>query len=561
MPREAQVPVRITTGRMPTTVGLAITLLVAGCSGGGDEAREPAPPVPAPPTATLPAVKLPKDTPALGQVIPAPVRVQPDKRQNFRLSPDTTIQVLPAETPSATKGARRAASYLAGVLKPATGFDLPVSDGDAGDAAPPAITLRLAKGDKVHPEAYRLEVDRRGVTVTAANSAGLFNGVHTLRQLLPDDIERGQPVRRDWAVAGGLIEDRPRFGYRGTMLDVARHFFGVPEVKRHIDRIAQFKINHLHLHLSDDQGWRIEIKSWPKLTEIGGRTQVGGGQGGYYTQAQYRAIVAYAASRGVTIVPEIDMPGHTNAALTAYPELNCSGRSPAPATGYATGFSSLCVGKDVTYQFARDVIGELSAMTPAPYLHIGGDEAQSTSAADYRRFFSRVLPMVEERGKRALGWHEYAKTDLPRSAVVQYWRIETAEAATAKAAAAGRQVLMSPANKTYLDMKYFESDARGNKWAGPVSVRTSYDWNPARFLSGVSEGQVLGVETPLWTELVETEDDIERMAFPRIPAIAEVGWTDQARRAWPDFTRRLGQYGSRMTAQGIGFHHSPEVAW
>lgn len=547
-------------GRIRIVTCLALALFAAGCSDEGGPQSQPSPRS-APPettTTTLPPVALPEDSPSLRNIVPAPVSARPDDAANFALRPETGIEVsAEGQDPAA---AREVGRYLAGALKPATGYELPVDIVD--EARPSAVALRLAGGEAgIKPQGYRLEVRRDGVTITATDVAGLFNGAHTLRQLLPADIERPERVERQWVIAGGVVSDQPRFGYRGTLLDVARHFFPADVVKRHIDRIAQYKINYLHLHLADDQGWRLEIKSWPKLATVGGQTQVGGGQGGYYTQEQYRDIVAYAAARGVTIVPEIDMPGHTNAALTAYPELNCSGQTAKPYTDTQVGFSSLCIRSEETYRFAKDVIGEVAGLTPGPYVHIGGDEAQSTTDADYKRFFTRVLPMVEDNGKRALGWHEYAKAGPPKSAVVQYWRIEQEESGTRAAAANGNKVLMSPANKTYLDMKYSPNDPWGNKWAGPVGVRTSYDWDPARFLSGVGEGSVVGVEAPLWTELVETEDDIERMAFPRIPAIAEVGWTAQANRSWQAFSGRLAEQGERLSVQGIAFHRSPEVPW
>lgn len=541
-------PSRVVMAWMSTVSALAL----AACGPGG----EPGVTVPTTPTvpssapSPSPAVELPPDTPAMTSVIPRPVEVRKNPKANFRLAPETVIE---ASGPAAPVG-----EYLAELLRPATGFALPVEESAEGR---PAIKLGLVSDPEVSGEAYRLDVGAAGISLAATQAAGLFSGVQTLRQLLPADIERAQPVAREWAVAGGTVLDRPRFGYRGTMLDVARHFFDVDVVKRHIDRVAAYKINRLHLHLADDQGWRIEISGWPKLTSVGGRTEVGGGKGGFYTQDEYREIVRHAASRGITVVPEVDLPGHTNAALAAYPELNCSGRSPAPYTGTQVGFSSLCIGKPVTYRFVRDVIGELAAMTPGEFLHIGGDEAISTEPAEYRAFFAKVLPMVVEAGKRPLGWHEYADADLPEEAAVQYWRLEESNDLARKAAAAGRPILMSPANKTYLDMKYFETDARGNKWAGPVSVRTAYDWDPARFLAGVGARSVLGVEAPLWTELVETEADVERMAFPRIPAIAEVGWTDQAERGWKDFGKRLAAHAPRMTAQGIAFHRSPDVPW
>lgn len=531
-----------------------VSLVVNGCTddpptqGVPSVSAQATSPRPATPTTTPEPVRLPDDTPTLSDVIPAPETARGVHEDNFALTKQTVISVA--------DGARAAGDYLADVLRPATGFPLRVVSGE-GDAG--GIRLLLREDGTQQDESYRLEVARDGVTLSAASESGLFAGAHTLRQLLPADVERGRTVDREWVLAGGVIEDQPRFGYRGAMLDVARHFFGVDVVKRYIDRVAQYKINHLHLHLADDQGWRIEIDGWPRLTEVGARNEVGGGKGGFYTKQQYREIVAYAQSRGVTIVPEIDMPGHTNAALTSYPKLNCDGKAPPPYTDTQVGFSSLCIGKDVTYDFVRDVVIQVAEMTPGPYLHVGGDEANSTSAADYRAFFDKVLPMIVKAGKRPIGWHEFAKANVPRSGVVQYWRVETADGPTERQANSGRRVLMSPANKTYLDMKYEQGNPWGNTWAGPVDVRTAYEWDPTQALAGVTDGEVLGVEAPLWTELVTTEDEIERMAFPRMQAIAEVGWSNTTK--WPDFRKRLAAQAERMSAQGIAFHRDPGVPW
>mgnify|MGYP001232121031 CR=1 FL=1 len=498
-------------------------------------------------------VTLPKGNPQLTDVIPAPVRVEQAPQQNFPL--DETTAIVAPEEPRAARAASDAAGLLRETLRRSTRYELP--DTPRGQV----IALELADSGDLPPQGYRLEVTRTRVTLTGADRAGLLNGVQTLLQLLPPEVVAGKRPRGDLVIAGGVITDYPRFRYRGTMLDVARHFFDAETVKRHIDRIARYKINHLHLHLSDDQGWRLEIRKWPNLTRVGGRTQVGGGRGGWFSQRDYTSIVRYAQRRGVTIVPEFDMPGHTQAALAAYPELSCDGKARSPYTGTQVGFSTLCVEKPKTYEFVRDVIEEVAELTPGPYLHIGGDEAQSTKPQAYRRFIGEVLPMVLEAGKRPIGWHEYAEADLPKEAVVQYWRLERAHAATAAAARSGNRVVMSPADKTYIDMKYFESDARGNKWAGPVSVQTAYDWDPARYLAGVGEQAILGVEAPLWTELVETEADIERQAFPRLAAIAEVGWTPQKDRNWQDFRKRLAKHGPRLEALGIAFHRSPDVPW
>lgn len=272
----------------------------------------------------------------------------------------------------------------------------------------------------------------------------------------------------------GTITDSPRYGYRGAMLDVSRHFFTVAQVKRYIDQLAMYKINRLHLHLSDDQGWRLAIKSWPRLATYGGSTQVGGGRGGYYTQDDYREIIRYAASRYLTVVPEIDMPGHTNAALASYAPLNCNGQAPPLYTGTEVGFSSLCVPKRETYDFVDDVIRELAALTPGRYLHIGGDEAHSTSHADYVAFMDKVQPVVAKYGKTVVGWHQLTGAHPAKGAAAQYWGYDKTGAAerqqVADAARNGTRLILSPADRAYLDMKYDKDTPLGLSWAWPMST-------------------------------------------------------------------------------------------
>jgi hexosaminidase len=480
-------------------------------------------------------------------VIPLPAEVHPDPGASFRLPAGAAIGV-----PGGDPGARRVGEYLAGLLRPATGYPLPVADTGA-------INLVLDGGPG--GEAYRLDVAASGVTLRAGGPAGLFAGVQTLRQLLPAAIEARTPQRAAWVLPGGRIVDRPRFAYRGAMLDLARHFFGVADIKRYVDEIAQFKINHLHLHLTDDQGWRLEIRGRPQLTADGGGPGVGGEGRGYLTQAQYSEVVAYAAARFVTVVPEIDMPGHVNAAQVAYPDLTCDGRPVRPRTDELVGYSSLCAGSDETYTFVAEVLRQVAALTPGPYLHIGGDEAESTSDADYRRFLHRVLPMVARSGKRAVGWHDITAADPPPSAVAQYWRIEPRDERMARAAARGTKVIMSPADHTYLDMKYDKGFRLGLDWAGLLSVAKAYGWDPAGRLPGVGEDAVLGVEAPLWSETLRSFEDVETMAFPRLPAIAEIGWSPAAARDWGSFRRRLGEFGPRWDRQGVRYHRAAEIPW
>jgi hexosaminidase len=342
------------------------------------------------------------------------------------------------------------------------------------------------------------------------------------------------------------------------MLDVSRHFFSVEDVKRFIDLISYYKINHLHLHLSDDQGWRIEIKSWPNLTVHGGSTQVGGGKGGFYTQEQYSDIVKYAQQRFITIVPEIDMPGHTNAALASYAELNADGKARELYTGTEVGFSTFAARKDVTYKFVDDVIRELAAITPGPYIHIGGDESHSTKKDDYIYFIEKVQQIVRSHGKKVIGWDEIATTKMIEGAIAQFW--DKAPNAL-KAVEQGRQVLFSPAKKAYLDMQYDSSTKLGLHWAAYIEVDKGYNWDPAELVPGIQKENILGVEAPLWSETVTNMDEIEYMVFPRLPGIAEIGWTPALKREWSEYKTRLAAHGERFTAMGIDYYKSRLVPW
>jgi hexosaminidase len=495
--------------------------------------------------------------PALSSVIPAPVEVRPVIGADFRLGPLTVIGTQPGSA-----AARAIGHQLARALRPATGYPLPVLP--AGPRVLPTISLLLGAGDaRLGTEGYRLRVDRTGVTIRANQPAGLFAGTQTLRQLLPREIDSPTVVRRSWRVAGGDIVDHPRFPYRGAMLDEARHFHTPDEIKAYVDEISRFKINHLHLHLADDQGWRIQIDSWPRLSTVGGGpgTGVDGVGPGYLTKADYRDLVRYAAARYVTIVPEIDMPGHVNAAQVAYPELTCDEVAPPPRTDTEVGYSSLCIGSETTYRFVEDVIRELAALTPGPYLHIGGDEAHATTDADYLTFQQRVLPLVAKYGKTAYGWNEITKSPASAHAVAQYWDTATSNPSVVAAAARGTKVVMSPANRAYLDMKYDRNTPLGLSWAGYIEVRTAYDWDPATRVTGLDPAAVLGVEAPLWSETLRDLDDIEFMAFPRLPAIAELGWSPASSHDWASFSTRLGAYGPRWTARGVDFYPSPQVTW
>jgi hexosaminidase len=489
-------------------------------------------------------------------VIPLPVLAEPAPGPGFHVTGETVIL-----TPPGDERARWIAQYLADLIGIAAAED-PLRVEEA--AGPRANAIRLqaggteAEGAKGE-EGYVLTIAPDGVTIAANHHAGLFYGVQSFRQVLPPFLEH-QAVRFDKSrpvtAPAGRIGDAPRYGWRGAMLDVSRHFFGVDDVKRYIDLMALYKLNRLHLHLSDDQGWRIEITSWPNLAIHGGSTQVGGGPGGYYTQAQYAEIVSYAAERFITVVPEIDMPGHTNAALASYPELNCDGKARELYTGIQVGFSALCVEREVTYRFIDDVVREIAALTPGPWFHIGGDEVKELTPAQYDAFIERVQGIVRKHGKQVIGWDEIASAALEPDTLVQVWRPKTA---MGPALAQGAKAIMSIASRAYVDMKYDKRTPIGLMWAGTIEVPDAYDWDPAAMVPGLDPSAIVGVEAPLWSETIATIRDIEFLAFPRLIAIAEIGWTPQEQRRWDGFRQRLVTHTPRLTALGVNFYRSPTV--
>ena len=448
--------------------------------------------------------------------------------------------------------------YLADKLNPATGFAMAVKSFE-GEPSAGNIYLSLSSGDTpLGEEGYQLTITNEIINLVANKPAGLFNGIQTLRQLFPAGIEMKSVQQGPWQIPAVTIRDYPEYPFRGVMLDVARHFIQVVDVKRTIDLMAAYKMNVLHLHLSDDQGWRIEIKKWPKLTEIGGSTQVGGGKGGFYTQEQYAELVKYAAERNIMIIPEIDMPGHTNSALASYPQLNCNDTATELYTGTKVGFSTLCTSKEITYQFIADVFSELAALTPGPYLHIGGDESHVTKLEDYIPFMNRVQSIVNALGKQVIGWDEIALSTLKPNSAVQYW----AKAENAlKGVKQGAKVIISPAAKAYLDMQYNSASKLGLHWAGYVEVDTGYNWDPAKLVPGIGRENILGIEAPLWTETVTNMAEIEYMVFPRMPGYAEIGWTAPDMRKWEEYKTRLAAHGERFKALKIDFYPSKLVPW
>lgn len=480
-------------------------------------------------------------------LIPTPVSLQP-LEGTFQITADTQFYIQDT--------VQKATVGFIDKLVTATGFDIKVN---ALPAETPSEGFVIKLSDQVEQaEGYALEVTADRLVLEASTQAGIYRGLQTVIQLLPSAIVADQESPVDWLIPAVAIKDYPLYEYRGAMLDVSRHFFSVAEVKKYIDYMAAYKMNNLHLHLTDDQGWRIEIKSWPELTGIGASTQVGGGQGGFYTQEQYKDIVQYAADNYITIVPEIDMPGHTNAALSAYAELNCDGKATEPYTGTEVGFSTLCIDKDITYKFINDVIGELAAMTPGEYIHIGGDESHSTEPEDFIFFMEKVQQITKDHGKKAIGWDEITNAELLDQTVVQFWnKDENAKAAVKQ----GNRLIVSKASKAYMDMKYDTLSPLGLKWAGLITVQTGYDWDPATLVQGVDKEDIYGVEAPLWGETLTSMDDVEYLMFPRILGYAEIGWSQGSQRDWETYKTRLAKQHQRFELMDINFYESKDVEW
>jgi hexosaminidase len=497
-------------------------------------------------------------------VIPIPVSVTRLSGPAFRITPASAIV---ADTTSTAE--RLAAVAFAAIARPSTGYPLPiVANLDSINAAIRAptdtnrrsvIRLRLTAGGDQGAEGYSLASDLDSVVITAATGAGLFHGVQTFRQLLPFGIDGHQSAIQmgPWTIPPVRISDAPSYAWRGSMLDVARHFFTPDEVKQYIDILALYKLNTLHLHLGDDQGWRIEIKSHPELTAMGAGSEVGGGQGGFFTQADYTDLVKYAQDRYIMIVPEIDMPGHINAALISHPELQCGRRKPAIFTGISGGFNAICPDSEGTYTLLNDVIRELAALTPGPYIHIGGDEVQGLTPEQYAKFVQRVQSTVIATGKRMIGWEEIAHAALDSSTLVQQWQGDSLRIPVP----AANEMILSAAPHMYLDMRYNPLTELGLRWAGNIEVQKAYDWDPTTAIKALGSARVVGLEAPLWSETPRNITAVEFLVMPRLPAIAEVAWSPASRRSWDDFRQRLPAHGPRWNILGINYYRSAQIRW
>ena len=516
-------------------------------------------------------------------LIPQPVSVEAHPGV-FRLHPGTAI-VAPPGVPDA----RQAAAYLAAALATPTGWKLKISESTYPQLRHNAIVLGLGGQSSAlaHPDGYELVVTTRGVRIQSPTAAGLFYGVQTLLQLLPPDIE--SPSRRAaipamMTVPCVHIVDYPRFAWRGLMLDVSRHFFPKQFVEQYIDRMARYKMNVFHWHLTDDNGWRIEIKGLPQLTQVGAwrvprlakwgtgeapREGEAATDGGFYTHDDIREVVAYAKQRFVTVVPEIEMPGHSLAALAAYPELSCTGGpfQVNPGSNFYTKVdNAFCPGNEKTFEFIDKVFSEVAPLFPSEYVHIGGDECfkgfwkacpkcqrrmsderLSTPEELQSYLIRRAEKILESKGKKLIGWDEILEGGLAPNAAVMSWRGMEGGIAAAKM---NHQVVMSPTNFVYLD--YYQGDPTLEPSTfGRLLLSTCYRFEPTP--EGVDPKYILGGQGNLWTESVPNPRHAEYMTWPRAFALAEVLWSPKESRNWDDFTARVESQFQRLDAAQVNY--------
>jgi hexosaminidase len=464
---------------------------------------------------------------------------------------------------------------------------------DGLDDVPSAAGLR-ADGDAVD-ERYGLDITSEGVRVWGPTPEAVHRGLTSLRQLISANVQDGTAV-----LPLGRIVDGPRFAWRGLSLDVVRTFHAPDEVRRVIDMLALYKLNVLHLHLTDDQGWRVEVPSRPALTEVGAAGAIGDRPGGYYTQAELADLVAYAAARYVTVVPEIDIPGHTSAVFTAYPEL-------APAelrtidlgNGTSIPLNALEPGRPETWTFVEDVLDAVIPQFPqSAYVHIGGDEAWGMSDEDHAAFVDRAAALVRARGKRVVGWQEIARAAIGPDDVAQYWisidveamdagngpvppedllpilvdHLQKAKGDAPKALAAGARLIASPTTWVYFDRPHGDAssdpqqeEARqrlGLEFYGPATLRDGISWDPVEDTPGVtSTDQLAGVEAAIWCETVTSSEDLELLLLPRLAGVAEKAWSHRTPTDWPEYAARLAQQSPAWRNRTWTWLKSTEVPW
>jgi len=488
-------------------------------------------------------------------------------------------------TPVVASGeAQQAGILFCDLIAPATGLKLPIQ---RNSSAQPSIVFKLNPSVKLPPEGYHLTISPKQVTVQSPHLAGLRHAVQTLRQLLPVSIYASHPISGvDWTMPYVEIEDYPRFSWRGAMLDVVRHFMPVEFIFRFLDLLALHKLNSFHWHLTDDQGWRVEIKKYPRLTEVGAwrrHTMVGHWNenkttpqyddirhGGYYTQDEMRQVVAYATRLGINVVPEIEMPGHAQAAIASYPELGNSDEKIEVSSGWGIHTHVYNV-EESTIKFMQDVLEEVMSIFPSTFIHVGGDEVPKQEWKDSPRaqqrirelglsnedelqsyFISRMDNFLTQHGRRLIGWDEILEGGLAPNATVMSWR---GEAGGIAAAQAGHDVVMAPNTYTYFD--YYQSP---DNTAEPLAIgallplETVYSYEPIpQDIDESNIHHILGVQGQLWSEYIPTPAKVEYMVFPRLCALAEVAWTAAGQKDFITFKGRLAAHLLRLDQLNVNY--------
>ncbi|MBW9203484.1 beta-hexosaminidase [Bacteroidales bacterium SW292] len=507
-------------------------------------------------------------------LVPRPVSVEKSDGA-FRFNRNTILAI-------ADETQRPMAENFAALFTRSAGFTPTVQTGQEGD-------IVLIPDSTMKAEAYELKVTLRQITIKAADNRGYFYALQSLRLMLPPAVEEQAETDAVWAVPAVTLKDEPRFGYRGYMLDVARYFLPKEDVIRMIDCIAMLKINRLHLHLSDDNGWRLEIKKYPRLTEVGAwrvdrpgktfpeRRNPKPGEptpiGGFYTQEDMKEIIRYAAERQIEVIPEIDIPAHSNAALAAYPEYACPVVKDfigvLPGLGGNNSEIIFCAGNDKTYTFLQDILDEVMSLFPSRYVNLGGDEARKTNwkkcplcqARIHREhladeealqgyFMGRMADYVRSKGKQVIGWDELTNSKLPDESIILGW--QGYGQAALKAAAQGHRFIMAPARVLYL-IRY-----QGPQWFEPFTyfgnntLKNVYDYEPVQpDWKPEYEPLLMGVQGCMWTEFCNKPEDVFYLTFPRLAALAETAWSPKGQKDWPSFLKGLDNYIAHLSAQGI----------
>jgi len=493
-------------------------------------------------------------------IIPKPAKMEA-KPGVFVLAPGSEIYLR-----SNDRNARWVADNLSKLLTNALGGPLPVHVAKSDRPRRAAIVLSLTAAGTLGPEGYELTVTPYNIRIEADKAAGLIYAVQTLRQMLPPEIESHAAVKKPLEIPCLHIQDQPRYSWRGLMLDCSRTFLPTAYLRSTIDRMALYKLNMLHLHLTDDQGWRLEIKKYPELTTVGAHYAAGyGGGGGFYTQQEMRDLIAYAGERNITIVPEIEMPGHSTEVLAAYPELACDLPEPRKFEvhpfweGPVVLTQPLCAGNNKLYGMYQDILEEVMDVFPSPFIHVGGDEVPKNAWKKCSRcqarikseglkdeeelqsyFMRRMEKTMEAKGRRLIGWDEILEGGLAPGATVMSWRGTKGGVAAAQM---GHDVVMTPNPYTYFDYTYSTT---------PTEKVYSYDPAATEFTPELAQ-HILGVQANMWTHIAVTEEAIDYQLYPRLLALAEVAWTPQPQRDWSDFSSRANAQYSRLQALNIKY--------